>query len=71
MAEKMSAWTAYQGGYMILPPGYGLQHGADVLLLRRGDGSIVAAFSARGVAPAEVARVAEEDRRAANGKNGA
>jgi hypothetical protein len=48
---------------MPLPPGYDLEFGADVLLLRRADGSSVAAFSASGVAPSEVARIAEEDYR--------
>jgi hypothetical protein len=61
MDEKMTASIAYRTGRMTLPPGYELEHGADVLLLRRGDGSVVAAFSATGATPAEVARVAEED----------
>ena len=63
MAEKLTAWTAYQVGCMTLPPGYRLEHGADVLLLRRGDGLTVAAFSATSAAPAEVARIAEADYR--------
>jgi hypothetical protein len=48
---------------MPLPPGYELEHGADVLLLRRGDGSVAATFSARGVTPAQVTKTAEEDHR--------
>jgi len=48
---------------MPLPPGYDLEYGADVLLLRRADGSMVAAFSTRGVSPPEVARIAKEDYR--------
>jgi hypothetical protein len=63
MAEKMTALEAHWAGKLALPPGYGLEHGADVLLLRRGDGSVAATFSARGVTPAEVARTAEEDHR--------
>ena len=56
-------------GKMTLPPGYSLEHGANVLLLRRRDGSVVATFSARDVAPAEVARTAEADLRARNPDN--
>ncbi len=63
MRERIAAWAAYRAGKMPLPPGYDLEFGADVLLLRRADGSSVAAFSARGVAPSEVARVAEVDYR--------
>ncbi len=36
---------------------------SDVLILRRPDGSPVAAFSARGADPTELRRTAEEDRR--------
>jgi hypothetical protein len=61
MREGVAAWAAYRVGEMSLPPGYDLEYGADVLLLRRADGSTVAAFSASGVAPSEVARIAEED----------
>ena len=50
-----------------MPPGYGLQHDAEVLLLRRGDGSMVAAFSTIGATPAEVAWTAEADYKV-NGK---
>ena len=46
-----------------MPPGYEVEHGADVLLLRRGDGSVAATFSARGVFPAQLANTAEEDQR--------
>ena len=63
MKEKIAAWAAYRAGKMPLPPGYDLEYGADVLLLRRADGSSVAAFSASGVAPSEVVRIAEEDYR--------
>ena len=61
MKERITAWAAYRVGKMPLPPRYDLEYGADVLLLRRADGSTVAAFSASGVAPSEVARIAEED----------
>jgi hypothetical protein len=61
MKPKMTAEAAHQAGILPLPPGYELQLGAAVLLLRRDDGSVVAAFSARGATPAEVARTAEED----------
>ena len=67
MADEMTALDAHDEGELPLPPGYGLEHGADVLLLRREDGSVAAAFSAKGAAPMEVARIAEEDRRR-NGK---
>jgi hypothetical protein len=61
--EKLTALQAYRAGKLYLPPGYGLDYGADVVLLRRDSGSVVAAFGARGATPAEVARTAEEDHR--------
>jgi hypothetical protein len=61
---KYTALEANQAGKFHLPPGYELDYGADVLLLRRDDGSVVAAFSVRGATPSEVARTAEEDYRA-------
>ena len=61
MADKLTALEAHRGGKLVLPPGYRVEHGADVLLLRRADGSVAAAFGAGGAAPAEVARTAEED----------
>jgi hypothetical protein len=60
-AEKFTALEAHHAGKLHLAPGYELEYGADVLLLRRNDGSVVATFSARGATPAEVARTAEED----------
>ena len=69
-AEKLTALEAYRAGKLHLPPGYTLLYGADVLLLRRDDGSVVAAFSATGATPSEVARTAEEDYRA-NGMSSA
>ena len=44
-----------------LPPGYFVEPGADILTLRRHDGSTVANFSARGVAPKLVEESAWED----------
>jgi len=61
--EKLTALEAHRAGKLYLPPGYELEHGADVLLLRRRDGSMAAAFGATGATPSEVARTAEEDYR--------
>ncbi len=69
ITTRTTALTAYLAGKMTLPPGYGLEHGANVLLLRRRDGSVVATFSARDVAPAKVARTAEADRQARDPEN--
>ena len=44
-----------------LPPGYRLERDADILLLLRADGSVVAAFSAQGADPLEVLAAAWED----------
>ena len=44
-----------------LPAGYWVERDADILVLRRPDGSIVAAFSARGADPNEIERAARED----------
>jgi hypothetical protein len=69
VAQRPTAKDAYLEGRLPLPPGYGLEHGADVLLLRRADGSVAATFSDRGAAPAEVARTAEKDhKRPARGR---
>jgi hypothetical protein len=68
--EKLTALEAHRAGKLYLPPGYQLEYGADVLLLRRNDASVVAAFSATGATPSELARTAEEDYRA-NGKSSA
>jgi DNA-binding SARP family transcriptional activator len=43
-----------------LPTGYYLERDPDVLILRRLDGSMVGAFSARGAAPEAVLRMVEE-----------
>jgi hypothetical protein len=51
-----------------LPPGYQLELDSDILVLRRLDGSTVAAFSSRGVTPEHVEATAWED--AAGGQGG-
>ena len=66
---RMTALSAYRAGKPSLPPGYGLEHGANVLLLRRRDGSMVATFSAEHVSPAKVAQTAEADRQARDPEN--
>jgi len=66
VAQRLTAKDAYLDGKLSLPPGYGLEHGADVLLLRRADGSVAATFSAKGAAPAEVARTAQGDHKRNN-----
>ena len=58
--RRLTAKDAYREGRLSLPPGYGLEHGAGVLL-RRADGSVAATFSAEGAAPVEVVRTAEGD----------
>jgi hypothetical protein len=63
MAERMTALEAYRAGILALPPGYELETGAEVLILRRADGSVAAAFNADRVVPSEVAWTAEEDYR--------
>jgi hypothetical protein len=63
---RMTAWVAHRANKFRLPPGYRLERDADLLELRRTDGSLVAAFSAGGASPAAVVREAEEDHR----KNG-
>ncbi len=45
----------------MLPVGYHIEPGADVLTLLRADDSVVARFSLRGVEWSEVERMAEED----------
>jgi hypothetical protein len=49
-----------QGLSLDLPTGYYLERDPDVLVLRRLDGSVAGAFSARGAAPDAVRRVVEE-----------
>jgi DNA-binding SARP family transcriptional activator len=49
-----------QGSSLDLPTGYFLERDPDIMTLRRLDGSIVSAFSARGAAPEAVRRMVEE-----------
>jgi hypothetical protein len=63
MAKDVSALDAYREGELPLPPGYTIEHGADVLLVRREGGTVVAAFSARGATAKEVKRSAWNDHR--------
>ncbi len=50
-----------------LPPSYTLERDPDLLVLRRPNGSMVAAFSAFGVDPREIEREAWEDDRREGG----
>jgi hypothetical protein len=61
MVKNVSALDAYREGEIPLPPGYTIEHGADVLLVRREGGTVVAAFSARGATVKEVKRTAWDD----------
>lgn len=63
--STLSGMEAYPKGMFgfRLPPGYRVQAGPDVLVLRRANGLMVAAFVAPGVDPAEVEREAAEDHR--------
>jgi hypothetical protein len=63
MVEKMSAFEAHRAGKLALPPGYDLEHGMDVLVLRRADGSMAAAFSTGRTIPSEVVTAAWKDHR--------
>ena len=63
MVENVSALNSYREGELPLPPGYTIEHGADVLLLRREGSSVVAAFSAKGATAREVTRTAWDDHR--------
>jgi DNA-binding SARP family transcriptional activator len=49
-----------QGSSLDLPTGYYLERDPDILVLRRLDGSMVGAFSARGAAPEAVRQTVEE-----------
>lgn len=44
-----------------LPPGYWLEHDADLIFLRRPDGGMVATFSVMGADPVEIAATAWEE----------
>jgi hypothetical protein len=67
---RLTALEALLVGKLNLPPGYYVELDADLLELHRPDGSLVAAFSARGTTLAEVVSTAEEDNRT-NGKSSA
>jgi hypothetical protein len=67
---RLMALEALLVGKLNLPPGYYVELDADLLELHPPDGTLVAAFSARGTAPAEVVSTAQEDNRT-NGKSSA
>ncbi len=48
---------------VVLPPGYRIHLGVNLLVLRRADGSMVTAFGASSADPAEVEEEAEKDYR--------
>ena len=60
---KLTAWAAHETSQLPLPPGYRIERDADLMELRRSNGSLDAVFSVRGAAPAAVVRVAKEDHR--------
>jgi hypothetical protein len=66
---EMTTLIAHLDGKLYLSPGYYLELGADILILRRKEGSVVAAFSARAASPGEVARTAETDYRATGNRS--
>jgi hypothetical protein len=70
VGERLTALEAYREGKLSLPPGYGVEHGADALLLRREEGSVVAVFSAKGTSASDVMRTAWRDHEE-NSKNSA
>ncbi len=53
-----------------LPPGYTLERDSDMMVLRRPDGSAVAAFSSRGATPEHVEAAAFEDAAGGQGRGG-
>jgi hypothetical protein len=55
--EASVEWWKHIG----LPPGYWLEHDADLMVLRRPDGGPTAVFNVRGIDPVEVAAAAWED----------
>jgi hypothetical protein len=61
--EALRSGSPSGPGKLYLPPGYELEYGAGVLLMRRDEGSVVATFSGRGATPSKVAKTAEEDYR--------
>ncbi|MCA1718523.1 MAG: hypothetical protein LC781_17445 [Actinobacteria bacterium] len=58
--EAPRSWLPHME--LALPPGYYLERDPDLLILKEGrEDRFVAAFSARGAIPSEVARVAKDD----------
>ena len=51
----------------VAAPGYRLDRDPELLILRRPDGSIIAAFSVRGTPPEAVEKAAWEDQRSWQG----
>jgi hypothetical protein len=68
MVETVTALAAFRDGKLLLPPGYTVEYGADVLLLRREGGSVVAAFNAGRATSLEVERNAWEDHKQSSRK---
>ena len=58
--EKLTVLEAHREGKMYLPPGYGLEFDADMIILRGKDNAIVAAFGVADTSPSEVTQVARE-----------
>jgi hypothetical protein len=58
--EKLTVLEAYRVGKLSLPPGYGLEFDADLILLRKGEAT-VAAFVVAGTTPSAVTKAAWED----------
>jgi len=59
MSRRLVMETELQGLALELPTGYYLERDPDLLILRRLDGAMVGAFSARGVAPDTLQRTLE------------
>ena len=57
----MTTLEAHRKGKLPLPPGYGLEFDADLILLRSENDAIVAAFGVAGTIPSEVTKAAWED----------
>jgi len=62
VVEKLTARDAHRKGKLPLPPGYSLECDADLLMLHK-EGTLVAAFSAKGTTPSEVARTTRNNHR--------
>ena len=58
---KLTALAAHHAGKLFLPPGYHMLSDAEMLLLHRSGGSMVAGFVAERTAPSEIVKIAEED----------